>query len=177
MNSIVQNELIKNTPAKFISCKNGKYYFQSGNYTLIDLVHELARKYPDEEFELIFWNADPMVSEKMTIRFKRDGWEILAIEPIYHYSYLPNLTKIVGEDVLRDFLKKLYNHFESVKNLYQSEEEVTIRHKAICMQCEYDKFKLEAVSNFDTLINIRGYYKSVSGTWKLIDDDYKPKNE
>lgn len=166
LNKIAPHEILKNTRAKFISFKNNEYYFQSRNYSLSDAAHQLAKKFPDEEFELDFWNADPIVSEKTTISFIGDCSEIIGVEPIFHFSYAPYLKKIVGDEVFSDFLEKVNSYFEAIKPFIPISES---RKWDEGISIQYDDFKLEAVLTFRTLISIRGFSKSVSGLWEMID--------
>lgn len=164
---IAPHEIMKISNAEFISFQNGQYYFQSVRWSIYKAIHHITKKYPDEEFELDYWNADPMVSEKITISFKGDCSEIVGTEPIFHFSYSPYLKKVVGTDVLNNFLEKVNNYFEAIKPFFQNNEGGNWD-EGISIQ--YDDFKLEAVLTFGSLIEIRGYLKTISGSWEMIDE-------
>lgn len=182
-------KIIKESPAKFISCKNGEYYYQSRRFPIDKDVYRLSKEFPGEEFIVKIWNVDALSAVMLTVIYKDgDHGEIIRIEPHFHYECRsPRLMDVLGEERFFVFFKKITSFFEKLKGLYYEEwlesYDPNEPHKApeydkINIQFEDDEFKVLATWDCFSYIVIEGFFKVSNKTsWKLIDGhSYIPRN-
>jgi len=178
LQTIDPREIIKESPAEFITCKNGEYYFQSRGFPMHEDVHRLSKEYPEEEFMLKIWNVDALSAMLLTVIYKGgDNGEKIRIEPHFYYEFRsPRLKDVMGQERFYVFFKKISSFFEKLKGLYHEkwlesdEPNKAPKYDKISIQFEDDEFRVLATWDCFSCIVIEGFSKVSNQTlWKLID--------
>ena len=181
LQKIDPRDIIKKTSNKFISCKDGIYYFESTGGALHADIIELSIEYPDEIFEARIWNLDMYASELRTIMYKAGIPEIIKIEPNYGFR-TAHLEKIMGKETIDRFMKIAIRYLKTYDNLANTLEfdEVLKKEKEdkidsfTTIHVENEKFKIEATKRTYSLIEVKGYHKEVpEPSWKEIEEEKK----
>ncbi len=176
--------IIKGSGAKFISCEDREYYFQSRRLPIHENILEFSTRYPDEEFIMEILNVDLYCSVMRTITYKNGECKILKVEPVFYYEYSSQLKEEIGIDRFNFFLTKINSFFEKLKDVFaqewlESEDALeNKKHEEISIQLEDEKFRIVATWDYCSHISIKGLYKVTNQTlWELIDKhSYIPTN-
>lgn len=176
LETIDPKELIDNTPAEFISYDNYQFYFQGRGILISDKIQELAKKHPDEEFIAVIWNIDAYESVMKTVSFKGKDCFLERAEPKFYYDCPYDLSKVIGEKVFCDYVKKIKRFFESIKDFldveWDEENPKNNNSKVISIQLEDENFRVIATRECYSLIRILGYYKDRQlPIWKALDEN------
>jgi hypothetical protein len=168
----IEQDLFKRST--FISCHNGEYYYQSRNYALSNEIHQLAKKYPNEEFELIFWDDDPYESKKNTLNFKGEKWETIKIEPNFFYDYNTELKRVLGEDRFKVVIKKIKYFFEKFHEVFDGQwlEDGDSEISEASIEFKDEELKIIATRKSFSYIKIEGFYITSKTSWGKIDIFY-----
>jgi hypothetical protein len=181
LQKIDPRDIIKKTSNKFISCKDGIYYFESTGGALHADIVELSKQFPNEVFQARIWNVDMDASELRTIVYKTGIPEIIKIEPNYGF-HTAHLEKIMGRETIDRFMKIAMRYIKTYDNLVKTLEfdEAIIKEREdkidsfTTIHVENEKFKIEATKRTYSLIEVKGYVKEISTSksiWREIKED------
>ena len=157
------------------TCKDGICYFQSCGFLINKDITELSKKYPDEVFEARIWTADEHGSAIRTIIYTNGEAELKKIEPNYSYIHSCELSKIIGEDTMKDFWNIAIRHIKHHDNLDHEMKEETLEKRKdnityLVVHVENEKYKIEVRKKYYSLCEVKGFVKSQKNTWELIEE-------
>jgi len=180
LQKIDPRDIIKNRNSRFISCKNGVYYFTTRSGTMHENIVVLSMTYPMEVFIARYRDDDIYYdSEIQTIKYKSGKSKCTKIEPDYWYD-ISHIEKKIGKEPLEQLLKVAWRYIKRIdamsdtpKTRKRTEQERKNKIKtSVAIIVENDDFKIEATKIGTSFVKFLGYVKEASAPrWQLIEKE------
>ena len=178
LQEIDPNEIIKKRNSKFISCKDGVYYFHTRSGTMHGSIVALSKKYPNEVFIARYRDDDNCFDSEIDTYKYKSGWsKCIKTVPDYWYDSFSHIEKIIGKESLKRFMEVLWKKIKKIdsKNDILTTKKNGLERKykinsSITINVEDKDFKIEATKIGSSCIKINGFIKdAASPRWQLIE--------